>query len=98
MTDNENGPCGSEAAGVALVRSAYERWSGLPPVDVRVSRRDAYVVMGGLQLLLRHPALGDSMKSVFEQVGRDIQRLICDDVELYALAEAGWNPVYDVAE
>jgi hypothetical protein len=86
----------NEAHGVNLILDAYRRWETMPPVDVSVQRHDGYILLGGLQLLTRHPEIAPDLKEVFVRCGREIQRLICDDPELYALAEVGWDPVQDV--
>lgn len=86
------------AAGVRLVASAYKRWQGMPPVVLNLSRPDAWIMMVGLQTAVAHPLVsGGPMSAVMEEMGRRIQEAICDDPEVYAVAESGWNRTYDVS-
>ncbi|MFJ8166527.1 hypothetical protein ACIRBY_37185 [Streptomyces sp. NPDC096136] len=53
--------------------------------------------MMALQLAVMQPEVGEtSMGAVVEAVGRALQQGLCDDPELYALAEAGWNRAADI--
>ncbi|MFF3441728.1 hypothetical protein [Streptosporangium sp. NPDC002721] len=97
MTDFRDRPT-NEADGVAMLVDAYRRWATMPPAEVSVDRRDAYMAMGGLQLLQRHPALDPEMKAAFERVGRLLQVAVCDDPQLYVMAETGWDAQHDVEE
>ncbi|MFJ2110779.1 hypothetical protein ACIOEX_02430 [Streptomyces sp. NPDC087850] len=70
----------------------------MPPVTVTMERREAWVVMMVLQTALTHPTIADSpMGPLVERVGRHLQDGLCDDPELYAMAESGWNRAADVA-
>ncbi|MEU4406162.1 hypothetical protein AB0F88_16700 [Streptosporangium sp. NPDC023963] len=51
-----------------------------------------------MQLLQRHPALDPEMKANFERVGRLLQVAVCDDPQLYVMAETGWDAQHDVEE
>ncbi|MDX2818416.1 hypothetical protein ABZ312_33635 [Streptomyces sp. NPDC006207] len=86
-----------DATGVHLMASAYKRWQNMPPVMLNLSRADAWIVMVGLQTAVAHPLVsGGPMSAAMEEMGRRIQEAICDDPEVYAVAESGWNRIYDV--
>lgn len=86
----------NERDAVELLLAAYKRWEDLPPVVFGMARHDAYSLICGMQLLLRHPDIGEPMREVFESFGRHLQEEISDAPELYAMLEAGWNPAADV--
>jgi len=87
-----------DAAAARLMHDAYVRWRDMPPVHLGMTRQDAWVVMMGLQTAMTHPAvIGEPIAARMEAVGRHIQEAVCDDPELYAVAEAGWNRAFDVA-
>lgn len=85
-----------DAAELELLQAAYARWETMPNVALRLSRRDAYLLMCGLQLLMRHPGMSPGLLESFERVGRAAQALACDDPEVYAMAELGWSSAHDV--
>lgn len=82
--------------GVDVLNDAYRRWEDAPPVQLKIQRKDAFVTMMALQTAIRLPGIGAPMARHMEHVGRQIQEVICDTAELYALAESGWNPALDV--
>jgi len=87
----------SEAASVRLMHDAYTRWADMGPVTLGMTRQDAWVVMMGLQTAVSHPDVAASpLGARMETVGRQIQEAVCDDPQLYAVAEAGWNRAFDV--
>lgn len=69
-------------------------------VRIEMAHRDAWELVGGLQLLLRHPQVGEAppLAAFFEQFGRTLQNSVADDADLYALLETGWNPDLDVPQ
>lgn len=78
----------------ATLLAAFGRWSGAGPVPVVIAdRMSAWIIMGALQLAWRHPA--QPFRKYIEEVARQIQDGICDQEDIYALAEAGWNPGRD---
>ncbi|MDX2703873.1 hypothetical protein PV350_13520 [Streptomyces sp. PA03-6a] len=86
-----------DAAGVELMTSAYARWQDMPPVAFSLTRQDAWILMVSLQISAAHPMVSDQpMSTPMEEIGRRIQEIICDDPEVYAVAETGWNRSYDV--
>lgn len=86
-----------DPAAVQLMMDAYTRWKTMAPVSATASRRDVWVVMMALQLVNTHPDIAETaMGRAVESIGRQIQGGVCDDPELYALAEAGWNRAADV--
>lgn len=85
-------------AAVRLMRDAYERWERLPAIELAMTRQDAWVLMVGLQTAVAHPLLaGGPMAKSMEAVGRRIQDAVCDDPEVYTLAESAWNRAFHVA-
>ena len=92
MTDpDDEGP-------IALLLSAFRRWNGQPGVMITLSKTESWTLMGLLQLLHRHPDMESRTLRFVERVGRQIQGMVCDDPELYVLAEAGWDPALDQQE
>ncbi|MET9183245.1 hypothetical protein ABZX88_34300 [Kitasatospora aureofaciens] len=87
-----------EAAGVKLMHEAYIRWRDMPPARITLERRDAWIVMMGLQTARSHPGVNEQIAGVWEAAGRAIQEQLADNPELYAMAETGWHRVYDVDE
>ncbi|MGI5255499.1 hypothetical protein [Actinacidiphila glaucinigra] len=86
------------AAGVQLMTSAYSRWQGMPPIAFSLPRQDAWILMVGLQAAVAHPLIATGpMSGLMESVGRRIQEAICDDPQVYAVAESGWNRAFDVS-
>ncbi|MEU0671261.1 hypothetical protein ABZ508_35435 [Streptomyces lavendulocolor] len=84
-------------ATVRLMTDAYTRWKAMGQASATASRRDTWVVMMALQLAVSHPAIGETaMGPVVESAGRQLQAGLCDDLELYAMAEAGWDRAADV--
>lgn len=78
----------------ATLLAAFGRWSGAGPVPVVIAdRMSAWIIMGALQLVWRHPAL--PFREYIEEIARQIQDEICDQEDISALAEAGWNPGRD---
>lgn len=79
---------------ITLLADAFRRWHE-QPFPITMSKRNAWILMGLCQLLHRHPLLEPELLTFVEQLGRKIQDNICDDPELYSLAETGWNPALD---
>ncbi|MFB7031003.1 MULTISPECIES: hypothetical protein [unclassified Streptomyces] len=89
----------TDPATVRLMSDAYARWETRGPASATATRRDTWVVMMALQLAVTHPAIGETvMGPVVESIGRQLQAGLCDDPELYAMAEAGWNRAADVED
>lgn len=87
-----------ERASVDALRVALGRWQTMPPINISLPRHDAYIVVGGLQLLTRHPDIEPLIKEVFERVGRALQTVVADDPDVYAMLELGWHPRFDVEQ
>ncbi|MFD5372543.1 hypothetical protein [Streptomyces sp. NPDC127103] len=88
----------TDPSSMRLMTDAYTRWETMRQVSATATRRDTWTVMMALQLAVTHPAIGETaMGPVVESVGRQLQAGLCDDPELYALAEAGWDRAADVA-
>ncbi|MER7952370.1 hypothetical protein ABTY59_33760 [Streptomyces sp. NPDC096079] len=89
----------SDPATVRLMMDAYTRWQTMPPVSATAGRQDTWTVMMALQLAITYPGIEETvMGPVVESVGRQLQAGLCDDPELYALAEAGWVRAADVED
>ena len=69
-------------------------------VRIEMAHRDVWELVGGLQLLLRHPQVAEAppLADFFERFGRTLQNSVADDADLYALLETGWNPDLDVPQ
>ncbi|ONI48514.1 hypothetical protein STIB_73390 [Streptomyces sp. IB2014 011-1] len=90
----------TDAAGIRLMVEAYTRWESMPPVSVTAERRDMWAVLMGCQVALKHPSFAPAnmLGRIVESAGRQLQDGLCDDPELYALAEAGWDRAADVEQ
>lgn len=86
----------SRDAAARVLDAALHRWKDMPPLRLTYDRRDVYLLIGGLQSLVRHPELPPGVRARFELLGRDLQNRLSDDAELYAMIEVGWNPAHDV--
>lgn len=77
-----------------LLEQAQRRWAAKPPVTLQLQRGIAFSVLCCMQMLVRAPApyLHPSMRELLVAEGRRLQEMICDDAELYAMAEASWYP------
>lgn len=83
-----------DPAHLELFAAAFARWKDAAPVTVSAERRHIWAVMMGLQTAMLHPGVQESaaMARTVESIGRQLQEALCDDPELYALAESGWDP------
>lgn len=69
----------------------------LRPQPMSIVIRDAYVLIGFLQLAMVHPQLSDQHKQYAEHIGRQFQKaVLLMHPELEALLEAGWDRAMDV--
>lgn len=85
-----------EHAGAKLLAAAYLRWEQMPPVLLTFNRMDLYAMIIAFQTMITHPGAPPMMKRQWEHMGRQLQEWLCDDPELYAMTEAGWNRAFDV--
>jgi hypothetical protein len=67
-----------------------------PGVLLEMSGWDAWVLMGALQVVARHPGLGESVRARVEHMARTVQASFDAVPALAELAEQGWNPAADV--
>ncbi|MFB7484826.1 hypothetical protein ACFUEM_38750 [Streptomyces anulatus] len=86
----------NDTAGAQVISDAYRRWRDMPPVKLNMHRQDAFTALMGLQAAVTHPGVTGQLARRMEATGRAIQEAICDNPELYAIAEAGWNRDFDV--
>ncbi|MBE9500723.1 hypothetical protein IHE61_30960 [Streptomyces sp. GKU 257-1] len=84
-----------EAAAQRLMRDAVARWSDMGPVELGMTRYDAWLVLMALQTAVSHPELAGPTGARMERIGRQIQEAVCDDAEVYAAAEAAWHRAGD---
>ena len=69
------------------------------PLEVSVRIAESWILVSALQLVTRHPGLGDAMKQGVERAARQFQAAIAErHPEAGPLLEMGWNPAYDVVE
>jgi len=67
------------------------------PLSVNIQIRDAWILVGGLQLATRHPELTEPMKSMLGVIARHFQGAITRLYpEAQPLLEMGWDSEYDV--
>ncbi|NUT27695.1 MAG: hypothetical protein HOV84_17525 [Streptomyces sp.] len=85
-----------EEASVRLLKDAYARWDGKPPVQVTITHGDMFALILACQAMLTHPAVTTGIKGQLEHIGRQFQETLADTPEIYALLEAGWDRRFDV--
>ena len=80
-----------------VLAEAFHRWEQNPqPVSIAIeSRVEAWMLMGLLQLVCRHPDLSEELSQLAERLARMIQSQVCDTDQLADLAELGWNSHLD---
>jgi len=84
-----------EATAQRLMRDAVARWADMGPVQLGMTRYDAWLVLMALQTAVSHPELAGPTGARMERIGRQIQESVCDDPEVYAMAEAAWRRGHD---
>jgi len=65
------------------------------PVALHLTKLEAWIVMGNLQLSLRHPKNVGASSILAESVARRIQKLLAVTSALQHVAEMGWDPAHD---
>lgn len=79
----------------AVLLQAFERWQDAGPVKIELpDPQSAWIILAALQLAWRHPAA--PLRQYIERCGRMLQDAICDQADIYGLAEAGWKPERDL--
>lgn len=75
---------------------AVEKSGGILPLHFRPS--EAWYLMAALQLVLRHPALPESMRGFLDSLARNIEGRLCKGrPAMTEVARMGWNSEYDQA-
>ncbi|MGW3091726.1 hypothetical protein [Streptomyces sp. NPDC001108] len=92
------GRTSTEAETARLFAAAFARWESLPLAEVSMTRRLAWTLMTALQLMAAHPDVDPLLTGTAERFARAFQEALCDDPELYAIAESGWNRAADVPQ
>jgi hypothetical protein len=67
----------------------------LPSVVLELEQWDAWILLGQLQLALRHPANKGNVREVAEAVARLVQQQLILSPLLKELVEKGWDAVND---
>lgn len=63
------------------------------PLPVTISIKQAWLLISGLQLAVRHPEMSDLMRQDLEHIGKQFQQPIIElHPECYLLIEHGWIP------
>lgn len=76
---------------------AIGRLSNAPRLSLEIRPVDAWIMMGALQLALRHPAPSLTMRIEIERLARRLAALIeAYEPALARYAEAGFDPEQDV--
>jgi hypothetical protein len=65
------------------------------PFVLQLDGPEAFALLGQIQLACRHPANKGPSRQIAERIGRLIQATLATTPALAAVAEYGWNPVYD---
>ena len=79
------------AADAAIIAQARERWDDMPPVVMAMGRLDGYLLMCAVQLALSYTGHTTETAAQLEQLGRGLQAAVCDDPEVFLIAERGWG-------
>jgi hypothetical protein len=69
-----------------------------PGVLLELDGVQAWCLLSSIQLACRHPKFTGPTRQVAEQIGRLLQDAVAPSGALAQLAEAGWNPDFDVEE
>lgn len=76
-----------------------EIWGETVLLQMNILPRDAWILVGFLQMAWRHTDLSDEMKKTVETFGRQIQEAICalsSNPVLHEAIEMGWHTEFDV--
>lgn len=74
----------------------FDLLAGLPPLQITITAVEAFIIMSQLQLASRHPANTGPSANIAHRFARTLQQAVCLTPNLQAVAEAGWNPAFDV--
>lgn len=88
----------NQAPGPAdTLAEAQQRWKGEPPVNLTLTRGDAWLLLTAAQLRRRDFDIDYYLIHDLHRVGRAIQDAVCGphDLDLRQVAEAGWDPTVD---
>lgn len=67
------------------------------PLQIRITVAEVWLMIGGLQLVVRQPELGDALKQRCEEIGRQLQDVVTARHPLAEqLLEMGWDTDFDV--
>ncbi|MEU8309793.1 hypothetical protein AB0C84_40105 [Actinomadura sp. NPDC048955] len=80
-----------ETEGTRLARMFGRGHTPDDQVTITTPRLAAVAIVGLLQAYSRHPGAPDGISDQLRHHGRQVQDLVCDGAELYALLEAGWT-------
>ena len=61
------------------------------PLTIQIQQLDAFILLGVLQVVLRHPQLPEGSKRLATELARSIQSSIAPSGILAELAEEGWK-------
>lgn len=75
--------------------AALRDWACAPPINMEIGRSLGFILLGQLQLALRHPANTGPTAEAAEQFARHLQSVLGMPPQLAAIAEQGWDPGYD---
>lgn len=98
------GPCGKsravpatpdDAAQKRATEDAVRAWGAGPPLTLSVGRHLGFVLLGQLQLALRHPMNTGNSAEAAEGFARYLQDQLELPPDLAVIAAAGWNPECD---
>lgn len=80
-----------------FIKIAKKVMSDETPLVIEMDIRDAWMLLSGLQLLVRHPAVSQHTKDIWAHTARQIQEAIVTlHPEAQPLIEMGWNSDFDV--
>lgn len=74
-----------------VLDTTLERWADLPPMIVVLPRQAWWAIMVSIQTTTRDMCMHDDERAGMVFLGRQIQNHVCDDVEIWAIAERGWG-------
>ncbi len=80
-----------------VLRVLKQLWLDIRPLQISISKRDAWTAVAVIQYATRNPHLSDSQRAAATTVGLTLQHALEEVAPAAAdLLEDGWNPAKDV--
>jgi hypothetical protein len=76
----------------------FRQLETLPPIVLELTAVEAWILLSQIQLACRHPENTGPSRKMVEGLARRIQDVLAQTPALYAIAQRGWDPDYDISE